>query len=61
MVEDKPRMQETPGVQGEAELPEAPAMVRYRKDSQLLPSCSLEQSSLQLNLVRPVFDNLSKK
>lgn len=61
VVEGKPRMQDTPGVQGEAERPEAPAMVRYRKDSQLLPDCSMEQSCLQLSLVRPMFDILSKE
>lgn len=44
MVEDKPRTQEDkPGVQAEAELPGEIAMVRYRKDSQFLLSCSVKE------------------
>lgn len=46
-VVDESRTQEAkPGVQAEAELPGEIAMVRYRKDSQFLPSCSMKQSSL---------------
>lgn len=38
--------EEKPGVQAEAELPGKREVVRYRKDSQFLPSCSMKQSSL---------------
>lgn len=47
MVEDVPKAQEEkPGVQAEAELPGKKEVVRYRKDRQILQSCSMKQSSL---------------
>lgn len=46
VVEDLPKAhEEKPGVQAEAELPGKGEVVRYRKDSQFLPSCSMEQNS----------------
>ncbi|KAM9192969.1 transforming acidic coiled-coil-containing protein 3 isoform 2-T2 [Mergus octosetaceus] len=46
VVEDKPRMQETPGVQGEAELPEAPAMKKQISPSKVSPANAPSQDNL---------------
>lgn len=44
VVEDMPKAQEEkPGVQAEAELPGKSDVVKYSKDSQFLPSCSMNQ------------------
>nr|XP_027311497.2 transforming acidic coiled-coil-containing protein 3 isoform X1 [Anas platyrhynchos] len=46
VVEDKPRIQETPEVQGEAELPEAPAMEKQINPSKVSPANTPSQDNL---------------